>query len=174
MRVRALPAATWREARYGLRAVRIGQASHPGPPDSGPAVAVSSDETFVIDDSDDGLAARRLRTLHAAAQMGLGPPPRHRRRIRIAGLDADRTESPHGDARSGVEDAPTAGDAASHAARGVLAAANLFHSLAGRIGNVAADAPIPLTLQRQRWSDVFIPIIWLQRGQRFHAQCWIG
>ena len=101
MRVRALPAATWREARYGLRAVRIGEASHPVLPggdfedsrrecllgNTAEHMSVSSradddgavSEKFVPtpvrsdDEVASGVEARRARVLHAVGQMWLGP-----------------------------------------------------------------------------------------------------
>ena len=156
--MRAAAPTMWRDAKYGLRGVRVGEASQPGPG--------SDDDEFVPTPpslEDDGMRARRQRVLHAAAQIGIGHVPpcqRRRRHLRIVGEDNDAADSPDAVADMVPATLPDI-SAPNKAARSVLAAANCFQNLADRIGAVAVDALIPAGMVlRQRWSDVVVPLMW--------------
>ena len=82
-------------------------------------------------------AARRARTLHAAAQMGLGPaaPPAEARAARAA--------------------------AAQHE---VMALASLVQRVASSIGPVPQGGRIPWPVRQQKWSKCFVPLFWAAAG----------
>ena len=99
----AILAARWREVRYGLRVLRIGEASNQGPSMDGAVTAIDNDSLFANAVGEGApasaahvAAARRTSALHAAGRMRLGPfsPSRAASEMARAGVGAPEAETP--------------------------------------------------------------------------------
>ena len=139
-----------RQARYGLRGVRVGEASHPGPESLG-VVTTPVDPTLPAGTNEISLTERDVPTDSCSDTESccslIDPDPRTRsRRLRLVwdpSVQPRAEQQWHREARE-VE--------------------GLFRTLAGRVGVLPEGAPYPRAIRQQRWSPVNVPLMWAAAG----------
>ena len=155
--VKLIPDRSWRvRARCGLRAVRVGEATHPGPPGDEPIndvvealeldlggvqpictqvdTSCDSNRFFCLTDDCGQADADAEATLSDTESCEV--PQRRRRRLRL-----------RWNPEASIRD------------RDVWAAEHLFRQLAKRIGAVQCGDPVPRALHQQRWSPLNVPLM---------------
>ena len=142
-----------RQARYGLRVERVGEASNPGPDLEVEGVAPTQEDSgthgsgvvhFNLTQKDAPTEETCSDTESCRSQDVTSVRPSGRR-LRLV-WDEERVPPQrwHPEARV-VE--------------------GLFRTLGGRIGAVPFGSPIPRVLRRQRWSPVNVPLVWAAAGE---------
>ena len=129
-----------KQARYGLRGDRVGEASSPGlggEEESVVPTMVASDDVTQRDAPTEETCSdtESCRSQDAASVRPSG------RRLRLV-LDEDRLPPQRWRPEARVVE-------------------GLFRTLGGRVGAVPSGSPIPRVLMRQRWSPVNVPLVWV-------------
>ena len=130
-------------ARYGLRGVRVGEASLPGPPNEFDMTLVdSSDDGEPIGHASEGGHVQQMDTaIDSCSDTESVAEPR-RRRLRLVWNPSVQVLG--------------------H--REVRAADNLIRYLARRVGPLSAGSSLPRALRQQRWSPLNVPLMWSAAG----------
>ena len=162
----------WRDARYGLRGVRVGEAINPGPPTQD-CSATQADPTLTAGENEIRLTERDV----PADDSELATVP-----CSPCGVNAtvesrffcltDESEDTLSDTESVGEDSPPRrrlrllwqAQAHTEVHRDVQVASHLIQGLARRIGHVVEGDPIPRAIRQQRWSPLNVPLIWSAAG----------
>ena len=138
------------QARYWMRGVRVGEASHPGPPGDLATLSTAIDSPTGIKhalefdltqrDSDSEVVTASCSYTESCVE---DPHPQRRLRLLWDPSVPDPSIQRHPEARA-VE--------------------GLFRTSAARIGSVPAGSEIPRAVRSQRWSPINVPLIWSASG----------
>ena len=173
-------------ARYGLRGVRVGEASHPGPSHESPSQCpeeivncLEFDLTRVDTPDEEPSQPTGRNVVRRLIDHGESPRISSNNRFAALGDEEDRTVqdgSVESDTESCLEhnhQRPArrlrlvwrAGVASRRrGVREVRTAIGFVQDLARRIGFVPRGAQLPRALRQQRWSPLYVPMIWAAAG----------